>query len=128
MSSIEYRVGADDQLTRPEYNIHAARNFLSTIEPMLKYGAARINLPASMLAAVQAEAHVWIGREALANGDRRDARKHLAESLRHRTFAPYALSLFALSCGPSFTYPLARAAMRTAKKTLGIAKDPRVRR
>jgi hypothetical protein len=32
VASIEYRVGAADQLTRPEYNIHIAKNFLKTIE------------------------------------------------------------------------------------------------
>jgi GT2 family glycosyltransferase len=118
VSSIEYRVGAADRLSRPEYNIHIARNFLRTIEPMLRDGAARIHLPASMLAAVQAEAHAWIGRESLAIGDRLSARKHLARSLRYRAFAPYAMSLYALSCGPGLTYPLARAFVRTMKRAM----------
>jgi hypothetical protein len=118
VASIQYRVGAADQLTRPEYAIHVARNFLRTIEPVLKDGGRGVNLPASMLAAVQAEAHAWIGRELLEHGDRRGARKHLAESLRHRPFTPYTLSLFTLSCGPSFSYPLARAVVRAAKRRL----------
>ena len=118
VASIRYCVGAADQLTQPKYNIHVARNFLRTIERVLKDRGRSVNLPASMLAAVQAEAHAWIGRELLANGDRLGARKHLAESLRHRAFAPYTLSLFTMSCGPSFTYPLARGAVRAAKSLL----------
>jgi len=118
VASIRYRVGAPDQLTQPEYDLHVARNFLKTIEPVLKEGGSSLNWPASMLAAVQAEAHAWIGKELLECGDPRGARKHLAESLRHRAFAPRTLSLFALSCGPKCTYPLARRAVRAAKGLL----------
>jgi len=115
VASIKYRVGAPDQLSQPEYNIHVARNFLRTIESALKDGGTRVNLPARMLAAVHAEAHAWIGRESLVIGDRRGARKHLAKSLRYHPCAPYALSLFALSYGPRFTYHLARKVVRTAR-------------
>ena len=114
VASIQYRVGAADQLTRPEYAIHVARNFLRTIEPVLC--DRNIKLPASMRAAVQAEAHAWIGHELLMSGDRYGARMHLAKSLRHRVLAPYAMSLFALSCGPSFAYPLAKKMIQTLKR------------
>jgi len=122
VASIQYQVGGTDQLTRSEYGIHIARNFLRTIEPVLKHSRHRIHLPASMLACVQAEAHAWLGRELLAHGDRPGARKHLAESLRYRAFVPSALLLFAMSCGPSFTYPLARGVVRAAKRALRRAK------
>jgi glycosyltransferase involved in cell wall biosynthesis len=125
VASIQYRVGNADQLSRPEYGIDIARNFLRTIEPVIRDGGTRVNLPARMIASVQAEAHAWIGRESLAIGDRGGARKHLAESLRHRAFGIHTLLLFALSCGPSFTYPLARAIVRKAKQALRIAKPVR---
>jgi glycosyltransferase involved in cell wall biosynthesis len=122
VATIQYRVGGADQLTGSVYGPHIARNFLRTIELVLKEGKHRIHLPASMLATVQAEAHAWLGRELLAHGDRPGARRHLAESLRHRTFVPSALLLFVLSCGPSFTYPLARGVVRTAKRMFRRAK------
>jgi GT2 family glycosyltransferase len=100
VASVRYQVGGADQLTRPEYGIHIARNFLRTIEPLVKEGARGVNLPDSMVAAVQADAHAWIGRELLALGDHRSARKHLARSLRHRMDSPTTLMLFALSYGP----------------------------
>jgi glycosyltransferase involved in cell wall biosynthesis len=122
VASIQYQVGGADQLSGPDYGPHIARNFLRTIESALKEGRHRIRLPASMLESVQAEAHAWLGRELLAHGDRPGARRHLAESLRHRSFVPSALLLFALSCGPSFTYPLARGVVRAAKRALRCAK------
>ena len=123
VASIKYCVGAADQLTQPRYNIYIARNFLRTIELVLKDAAHPINLPAWMIAAVQAEAHAWIGRETLAIGGRRSARKHLIESLKHRAFSPYALSLLVLSYGPSFTYPVAKALIRTAKSALRASNN-----
>jgi GT2 family glycosyltransferase len=118
IASIQYRVKGADQLSRSEYGIHVARNFLRTIEPVLKEDKHRIRLPASMLTSVQAEAHAWLGRELLAHGDRPGARKHLAESLRYRSLVPSAWLLYAMSCGPSFAYPVARGVVRAAKRAL----------
>jgi GT2 family glycosyltransferase len=126
--SIRYRVGADDQLTGPGYGIHLARNFLRTIEPVLRERRDAIDLPASMLAAVQAEAHAWVGKESLAQGHLREARRHLAASLRHRALAPATLLLFAMSHCPRFTYPWARAVVRASKRALGILSRARGRR
>jgi GT2 family glycosyltransferase len=122
VASIQYRTGGADQLTGREYQVHLARNFLRTIEPMLKQGKHRHSLPASMISSVQAEAHAWLGRELLAHGDRRGARKHLAESLRHRTFVAPTLLMFVLSCGPSFAYPLARGVLRAGLHALDWIK------
>jgi GT2 family glycosyltransferase len=127
VASIQYRVGAADQLGGPEYGIHIARNFLRTIEPVLRDGGRGVKLPASMVAAVQAEAHAWIGRESLARGDHRSARKHLAQSLRHRALVPSTLLLFVMSCGPNFAYRIARRVTHAAKRMLYLqssAKPP----
>jgi glycosyltransferase involved in cell wall biosynthesis len=125
VASIEYQVSAADQLSSSRYKIYIAQNFLKTIEPLL-VEKGRINLPPSMLAAVQAEAHAWIGRESLAIGDRKRAREHLVVSLKHRAFSVRALALLALSCGPSFSYPFARAVVRTAKWAFGIGSNAHV--
>lgn len=114
VTSIRYRVGAADQLTQPQFSLQVAHAFLKTIDPVIKSGS--VNLPSSMIMAVQAEAHAWIGREMLAGGDRSGARRQFAESLRYRAFATDTMSWFALSCGPPFTYPLAKKIVRTAKR------------
>ena len=115
--SIRYQLGRLDHLGRSEHGIHIARNFLNTIEPVIKQGRHRVNLPDSMLASVQAEAHAWIGRESLAQGDSREARKHLVESLRHR-MVPSTLLLLAVSCGPDRTFPTTRKVVQAAKRAL----------
>jgi glycosyltransferase involved in cell wall biosynthesis len=123
VSSIQYRVGAADQLTS-EHQVPLAKNFLKILEPALKQPQRGNALPASMVASVQAEAHAWLGRELLARGDRVGARKHLAQSLRYRTFAPPALLLFILSCCPSFTYALAKNVVHVAKRAFHRTKQP----
>jgi hypothetical protein len=119
VSSIRYRLGRSDQLGRPEHSMDIARNFLRTIESVIARDRERLRLPEWMLESVQAEAHAWVGREALAAGDRRAARRHLTESLRHRPLAPSTLLLLALTGGPAATCPVTRRAVRSVKRVLG---------
>ena len=118
VASIECRIGREDQLTRPELSILMAHAFLKTIEPLARDGGRGIDMPSSMVQSVRAEAHAWIGRESLAHGDRRAARKHLAESLRVRALVPSTLPFFALSCGRDATFPVARQVVRVAKRVV----------
>ena len=37
LAAIQYQTGFRDQLTRPQYAIHTAKNFLSTISPVLAH-------------------------------------------------------------------------------------------
>jgi hypothetical protein len=96
-----------------------ASNFWKTIQPILA-GGRDVDLPPAMLAAVQAEAHAWIGKESLAHGDRQAARQHLRESLRHQALSPGVLALYALAWGPAFSYPAARALVRAAKRAARV--------
>lgn len=118
VASIRYRVGAEDQLTRPELQVEMARAFLDTIGPLLGDGQREVALPPRMVEAVLAEAHAWVGRESLAHGDRREARSQLARSLRHRALVPSTLLLLALACGPESAFPAARSVVRTAKRAM----------
>jgi glycosyltransferase involved in cell wall biosynthesis len=127
IAGIQYRTGAADQLTRPEYQIYLAANFLRTIEPVLDREKSHNRLPPFMLETVQAEAHAWLGRELLAHGDPVGARKHLAESLRHRAFAPPTWLLFALSCGPKPAYPLAKGMVRAVRRAVNQIRRRNVR-
>jgi GT2 family glycosyltransferase len=121
LETIRYQIGGVDQLTRPELQIGLARAFVATIAPLLERAGPEVKLPRHMVAAVLAEAHAWVGREALVHGQTREARAHLRNSLRHRPLAPSTLGLFVLACGPSGTFPMAREVVRVAKRTVGYA-------
>jgi GT2 family glycosyltransferase len=121
VEAIRYQVGGVDQLTRPELQITLARAFLATIAPILDVAGPEVKLPRHMVSAVLAEAHAWVGREALVHGQTREARTHLRNSLRHRPLAPSTLGLFVLACGPSASFPMARKIVRAAKRTVGRA-------
>lgn len=83
-SSIIYTRGSADRLTRHEHRIHAALNFLKVVERELREHRAEIRLPERMIHEVLSYAHAWVGDAAWNAGEVRLARRHLAESLRHR--------------------------------------------
>jgi len=118
VASIKYVKGLPDQLTRPAYAIHMARNFLRTLTPILAEDRDRIRLPPHMLAFVLAEAHGWIGEAALEIGESVEARKHLLQSLRYRPWQPRSLGLLLVSLFPAKLGPGLRAVYRTAKRRL----------
>jgi GT2 family glycosyltransferase len=121
VETIRYQIGRGDQMIRDEFQIKFARAFLATIEPLLADVGPEVKLPRRTVDTVLAEAHAWIGREALVHGERLEARTHLAESLRHRTLAPATLGLLILACGPDSAFPIAREVVRTAKRVIGRA-------
>jgi GT2 family glycosyltransferase len=88
VSSIQYRVGAEDQLTRPEMGVHIAKNFLKTILPIITHDRASIRLRGSMIRRVLSEAYAWIGQEELARREYGSALRNFATSLRYRPWQP----------------------------------------
>lgn len=121
LASIRYQRGMPDRLTRPEYSIHMARNFLRTIQPVIDNDRHRIRLPESMIRSVLAEAHGWIGEAALAIGQSEEARRHLARSLRFSLWQPRTAGQLLLSLLPP---PLAaglRAAQRRVRGALRLS-------
>jgi glycosyltransferase involved in cell wall biosynthesis len=80
--SIMYEVGAADRLTRPEYKVHTALNFLNTVVPMIEAERARIRLPEKMLREVTAEAHRWYAEELALTGQSASARPHFLKALK----------------------------------------------
>ncbi len=95
--TIQYRRGAEDQLTGDAYAIDRARNFLSTIQPFIDNERDRISLPDSMIHEVLADAHYWIGEEYLILEDLKQARHHLIQSLRYKPRQPRIARLLALT-------------------------------
>jgi GT2 family glycosyltransferase len=117
VASIQYQRGYVDRLTRPEFSIDMATNFLATILPVLERDRARIHLPAPMISAVLAEAHGWIGEAAMAINNHHLARPHLRESLRLNFRQRRLAALLCLSYMPVTVSKAVRSAYRALKRT-----------
>ncbi len=118
VSAIRYQRGHPDRLTRPEYAVHVAANFLTTLESVLARDREKIRLPPWMIDAVQAEAHEWLAGCLLERGDLAGARTHFFRSLQHRPFEPRIAGLLALSSLPRPAVARARSAFRRLKKLI----------
>ncbi|HQR25085.1 MAG TPA: glycosyltransferase [Steroidobacteraceae bacterium] len=110
--TVRYRLGAADQLTRPDLNTHMAKNFLRTIEPMIASEREHIRLSSRALEGVRASANAWVGESLLDDGDAEAARPYLWRSLHHRMAQPRTLALFALSTLGNGLAPRVRDALR----------------
>lgn len=97
MPTIHYQRGMPDRLTRHEYRIHTATNFLRTIVPLIETARAEIHLPQRMINGVLADAHEWIGELQFEANDIPSARAHFSSSIRHRWFQKRAWQLL-LGC------------------------------
>ncbi len=94
LPAIQYQRGMPDRLTRSEYRIHTATNFLRTIAPLIESARAEIHLPRRMIHGALADAHEWIGELQFEANDVAAARFHLLSSIRHRWFQRRAWQLF----------------------------------
>ena len=99
--TIQYQVGMEDRLTRPEHSLALATNFLRTIEPFIARHRADIHLPNAAVHAVLAEAHQWLAETQFSRGGMRDARYHFAVSLRHHPAQARAWMLMLASFLPA---------------------------
>ena len=113
VSSIKYQVGMADQLTHSSCSIHIARNFLRTIEPFIQKENDRIDLPESMISAVLAYAHEWIGWEFFLTGESKSAASCFRKSLSYKPLSPKTLALLGLAVMPRKT---AEASLKTYRK------------
>jgi glycosyltransferase involved in cell wall biosynthesis len=122
--TVRYRRGDEDQLTRPELDIHVAKNFLRTIEPMIASDREKISLPEHKLDEVRAEAHAWVGEILFEGGDLAAARPYLLRSLGYRLVQPRTLAFFALSMLGNDLGPRVRETVRQVKHLARPSKPP----
>ena len=94
LPTIQYQRGMPDRLTRSEYRIHTATNFLRTITPFIESARSEIHLPRRMIEGALADAHEWIGELQFEANDMAAARSHLFASIRHRWWQRRAWELF----------------------------------
>jgi GT2 family glycosyltransferase len=97
LASIQYQRGMPDRLTRDEYRIHIALNFLTTVKPYIDHAREEISLPQHMIDSMLADTYLWIGGIYVDMGNGADGRKNLLMSLRRQAFQPYAWLLY-LAC------------------------------
>lgn len=119
LSTILYQRGMPDRLTRDEYRIHIATNFLNTVKPFIEKSRAEINLPQRMIDAMLAETYLWIGEVQLDINEQADARRHLWRSLRYRFWQPRAWLLYGASFLPRGALSMLRERYRWLKARVG---------
>lgn len=112
-ATIRYRVGAADQLTRPELMVDQARNSLRTILPFLSNPAA-VDLSDAEIRQILASRYKWLGESELEAGNLKAARAAFLKSLANRiTQARVAAFALATLLPPPLTQRLRRMYQRT---------------
>lgn len=101
LAAIQYQRGMPDRLTRDEYRIHTATNFINTVTPFIENARAEIHLPRGMIDLMLADAYLWVGEVQFDLNDAASARKNLLVSIRHRVLQPHAWLLYLACCLPS---------------------------
>ena len=93
LPTIQYQRGMPDALTRPEYKVHVATNFLKTILPIINNDRSSIKFTEATIQRVLADAYNWLAEAQLNNGDLRSARKNIWISLGYRMRQPRIFTL-----------------------------------
>jgi glycosyltransferase involved in cell wall biosynthesis len=118
LSTTQYQLGLPDRLTRPEYALHMARNFLATVHSALRRDQDRIRTPPGWVRQTLAEGHAWAGQAALTLDDRLGGRHHLLESLREWPWQPRVAALLAVVYLPGAWSGRLRRAFRHTRRVL----------
>jgi GT2 family glycosyltransferase len=109
LATIKYQRGMPDALTRPEYKVHVASNFLKTILPVIQSERAYINLTDNAIKTVLADAYNWLAEAQLHNGDIQSARRSVWTSMRYKLRQPRILTLLLSVYLPTFALNHMRA-------------------
>lgn len=135
LPTIRYQRGMPDALTRREYRVERASNFLRTILPYIEHDRDAIRLSPQLLREVVADAHAWLADAELEAGQRVEGRRHAWQSLRHDPRQPRLAMLALVSYLPPPAVRMLRSAWRTVRgkgpvstsdtETVGVPKGGR---
>lgn len=115
--SIAYRIGAADQLTRPELYAEQARNCLTSIQPMIKNRRDQIKLSNSELRKLLASKYRWLGTSEFESRRWKPARAALAKSLFKFPLQPRVFALMLLTLAPEGIVDAMRSVARKLRNT-----------
>jgi hypothetical protein len=125
-SSMQYRVGAGDQLTAEHFEVDIARNNLTTVLRWIERGRDQITLPSSIISARLARAFAWVGEQELKCGDRRKAMSHLWSSLRLKPDEPRRALLLLFTLLPLSLYRFVRKSKQFVRRRAKVIASPRI--
>jgi hypothetical protein len=112
-TTIDYRVGGDDQITTDRRNQPSfAAAFLATIEEEIQGHRSEIKLSDRELSAIRAEAHDWLASAMMESGRIRHAASHALQAIGQRPLTPRAWKTLVKSILPKTLVRLWRAARR----------------
>ena len=118
LPTIQYQHGMSDALTRPEYTLHIANNFLKTILPIIENDRYAIKLPDTTIRAVLADAYSWRAEAQVNIGETKAARESVWTSLRYNMWQPHILKTLVSAYLPKSILFLLRAIkQRLLKRT-----------
>ncbi len=98
--SMDYRVDAADQLTKPDLHLYIARGNLEALKQALRKNGHRIKLPKPMIRRHMAEAYSWVGEEELLSENGKWSAGFFTRSLVLNPLQKRTLSLFPFSFLP----------------------------
>lgn len=120
LPTIQYQRGMPDALTRPEYKVHVATNFLKTVLPIINNDRSSIKLPEATIQRVLADAYNWLAEVQLNNGDSRAARKNIWISLGYRMRQPRIFTLLVSAYLPKPVLKFLRGLKRQVKHSPSV--------
>ena len=104
-----YRVGAEDQITRPDLHLYFARGNLETLRRRLEKDRGRIKLSRKTLRQSMAKAYGWVAEEELLSDRGKPSAGYFFQSLRLDPTQKRVLLLSLFSLLPRRLFRLARS-------------------
>ena len=118
LSSMEYRVGMNDQITCPENNLYFARSFLVSIQPFLKTPGL---LSEAEQAKLLASSYRWLGEQLLEQGGRIEALQCLLKSWCYQPSQLGVVKLCLKACLPLHLLRRVRKQMQDSRQRSSAA-------
>ncbi|HVJ68912.1 MAG TPA: glycosyltransferase [Caulifigura sp.] len=109
-ATIDYRIGAADQITNAKNQVSFASAFLQTLEAQIRDHRVELAMSEKEVSRIRAEAHDWLASALIESGERRRAATHAMEAIRRRPGTPTAWKTLVKSVLPRSAVELVRAA------------------
>jgi GT2 family glycosyltransferase len=119
---ILYRVGAEDQYTKPDNILLVAHGYLQALLRSLKADGSKLQLSDDEKRKCLADAYAWIGEQELKSSRGRFSAGYFFKSLRIKPLQPRVLFLLPFSLVPKPILSLAQLLKRNVRKLISRRK------